>query len=697
MATLTITDFRYGMDRRRKRTAGVAGTLWLGKNCHISRGGDIERAKRFADTYSLEDLNTHGLAALGTQLYTFGSVARPDDLDSAIGYQRLESPNASVMAAVLDSKPVDGKLYVIARYVDGNIYHFYDGSRVADWDTVAASGGGFNLIATELARLIDENPNVSATSAGEAITITGNDNDTAFTCTASTSNNGVISDETATAVLTQANSPATERSRGYITIQVTGGSYSPGVNRITNVGFFALFIPTIPYGAALNVNWQGSNAATAAALAAAINTNLSLIGTATAVGDTVTVQLSINAPAEDAFVNFVATGAGNVTTVVSDEIGAVAANPGQPQISTVTLGGTFEATDRFIVTIDGTEYSVAGNALLTGDTVFANRKRVWSTANSLNRYSKIATPTDWTDANVASGAGFINVASDSGGADRLVGQARFGQQTAVFSSQNIFFYNIGTDAEEFTIADTLENTGSRSGRAILSYGNIDVFYLDSSGIRSLQARSGTDTAISDDVGSMIDPFVLEYMATLSEATISRSIFIMEPRDGRLWCIIGGRIFVHSRFRQSKISAWTYYEPGFVCVDAARIGQRLYLRGDDDHVYVYGGLTGDEYPEDDELPVTVSLPFLTGQEPATTKQMTGWDIACTNRWTATVLVDPTDETKVLQAGTVAETNYHKPAATYPGLSTHMGLDLTCSKGGEASISMISLHYDKVEAR
>jgi hypothetical protein len=706
MAALTITDFRYGMDRRRKRVAGVPGTLWLGKNCHISRGGDIERAKKFADTYDLSALGTFGLCAVNQQIFVFGSGERSLDLPLAIGYQQLVAPNAEAMTAILDAKPIDGKIYAIAQYADGNVYHFYDGDRVTDWDTLALEGGSLDTVAAALAEAISADLNVDATSAGPVITITGVNSETTFTTAAYAVNGGAISDESTTVGTVQAAAPATPYVPGFYTIQITGGTSNPGTNRIRIVGLYAAGFPAAPYAATLNVNWQTSNSDTAIALAAAINANIPSLGTATAQSDTVTIaataaaaDLDLNSPLN---YSFGATLGGDVTVTLGQLSGTAAATDAQPQIDNVTLAGTYEPGDRWVVSINGTEYSVQGTTLSTGSAIFANRKRAWSPVDSLMRYSKVATPTDWTDANAASGAGFINIASDSGGADRLKGQARYNSLTAIFSDQNIYLYNIGTDAEEFSIADTLENTGTRSSRAILSFGNVDVFYLDRSGIRSLRARTGTDTAVSDDIGTLIDTFLLEYVDTLAESVVERAIFVMEPRDGRLWCIIGARIFVYTNFRQSKINSWTYYEPesggtALSISDVARIGQRLYVRAQNDHIYLYGGATGNEYPADDEMPAVVQLPFLTAQAPATAKQMTGWDIACTNRWTAEILVDPNDETKVINAGTLTETNYHKPAATYPGLTSHMAMNLTCSRGGEASISMISLHYEPVEAR
>ena len=46
MAYLSISDFKYGMDRRRERVAGTPGSLWTLENAHITRGGDMERCRK---------------------------------------------------------------------------------------------------------------------------------------------------------------------------------------------------------------------------------------------------------------------------------------------------------------------------------------------------------------------------------------------------------------------------------------------------------------------------------------------------------------------------------------------------------------------------------------------------------------------------------------------------------------------------
>src|SRR5262245_38388780 len=126
MGSITLKDFKFGQDNRRERVASLPGTLWNAENVQISRGGDIERPKRFVPTFTLPE-NTFGLGAVGSQLFVFGSVSTPAGLPNGVKYQQLAAPSGGDMTEIVDVKAFGGKLYVIARYDDGNIHHFYDG------------------------------------------------------------------------------------------------------------------------------------------------------------------------------------------------------------------------------------------------------------------------------------------------------------------------------------------------------------------------------------------------------------------------------------------------------------------------------------------------------------------------------------------------------------------------------------------
>lgn len=133
MAQYVVDNFRRGVDTRRPAYEPVPGTLRSAVDVHITSGGDIETRKAFVPLSPLPS-STHGLAAIGDTIYVFGSDAAPaSPLPSEYAYQQLAHPAAAAMTGVIDVEPFDGKPYVIAAYGD-DVYHFYDGARVLDYD-----------------------------------------------------------------------------------------------------------------------------------------------------------------------------------------------------------------------------------------------------------------------------------------------------------------------------------------------------------------------------------------------------------------------------------------------------------------------------------------------------------------------------------------------------------------------------------
>src|SRR3546814_17743406 len=79
------------------------------------------------------------------------------------------------MAEVLDVEVFDGKLYVIAEFTDGTIHHFYGGALVAAWNdgVVRAAMAGLEAMATQLAGFVNTDSALSASAAGQVVTIPG--------------------------------------------------------------------------------------------------------------------------------------------------------------------------------------------------------------------------------------------------------------------------------------------------------------------------------------------------------------------------------------------------------------------------------------------------------------------------------------------------------------------------------------------
>lgn len=227
MAYLLIEDFKGGVDRRRPIYAGKPGTLWECINAHISFGGDVEKAKAFVRLGSFSS-NTYALAARRGVLWTFGSddpsaVSTP----GGVQYQRLTHPEATTpMTEVLDIDLFNGEFYVIARFSDGAVLHFYAGTLVADWNDgiVRAYMGTLDAFCTILAALIDGAGNYIATSAGTVITVTASQNNMPFTIATLVTDMGGTDDQSITENTTQVAAPGVPQ----ITTFTLAGTFEPG-------------------------------------------------------------------------------------------------------------------------------------------------------------------------------------------------------------------------------------------------------------------------------------------------------------------------------------------------------------------------------------------------------------------------------------------------------------------------------------
>lgn len=181
MVYLAVGDFKYGMDRRRPQPVGIPGTLWVLKNAVLSRGGDIERCKKWVKTHDLpvnedEPFNaTRGLAVRNNQLTTFVWPPYEADFPYDVAVKALENPNGSgeedqLIDAI--ARPFDNKLFAIAAFADGNIFNYYDSARVADWETdVAPNLISKNSVAQRIANVLSVDPTVEVLAQEDRVVI----------------------------------------------------------------------------------------------------------------------------------------------------------------------------------------------------------------------------------------------------------------------------------------------------------------------------------------------------------------------------------------------------------------------------------------------------------------------------------------------------------------------------------------------
>jgi hypothetical protein len=672
------------MDRRRQRVAGAPGTLWTLANGVISRGGDIERVKSFAPTYSLP-AGTFGMYRIRKQLYVFGSQS-PPAMPSGVLYQQLAAPNSANMTRVLDVRSFSSKFYVIAEYDDGNLFHFYNGTRVTDWDTVADGNCDATTLADYLASKINNDAAVSATSAGTVVQIVANVAGTAFTISGAAVNKGSDNTQSITIATTQANVAAVAEVAATGSITITGGTATAGLNMITDVTVGA----TSLLSGGPSVNWAVNNATTAGALAAAINNQTARHGyTAAAVSAAITITAG---PGVGATINgstVTAVLSGNVTATTVNMAGGVTAVAPVAQICTATLGGLFESVDQYTITINGMNYVATGRASGTGIACLPSKNRIWSVAGTLLVGSALNTPNDFHTTTASSGFVAIDNSNVSEGNERLLGLAEYSAYLAVYSNNAIRLWSLNTDATQISFYKTIANTGTLASRAIVSLGSDDVFYLSGTGIRDLRPHDVVNVAFVNDIGTAIDPYVRSTVNSVNGVTLSQAVSVVEPIDGRVMMAIGGTIFVLSLFASSKINAWSYFNPGFQVTDWTVIGTQLYARSGNT-IYLYGGTQGTTYADATVL-TTAETPFLSANTPPNEKLIIDFDMASSGVWTIQLLTDPNDETKIITVGTATKVTYSEPNMGAAGRTTHFALKLTCQSAGFASISSFAVTF------
>lgn len=327
-----------------------------------------------------------------------------------------------------------------------------------------------------------------------------------------------------------------------------------------------------------------------------------------------------------------------------------------------------------------------------GSIAKTHRRKVYSPVGSILWFSELDVGNVFDTAE--SGSGFQNMSNHHSGSDVVRAMTTYNELLAIMSRRVIQIWDMQDDDANNAPFQTLTETGTRSPRSVQGFGDVDAFYLSDSGVRSLRARSGTNLAGVNDVGTPIDPLIREYIGTLTDAQVEDACSTVEPVDGRYWLALGGRIFVFSYFPTKKISAWSWYEPGFDITDLVTLNDRVYARAGD-VIYLYGGASNDSYGSDYD--VTAALPFLSGGKPGTFKNLNGMDLASTGTWNCKVLVDPNDEAQYIDVGDLQGVTWFDDGIGVPGHCTHISPVLVHRGAGQASVSQIGIHTDGAEEK
>lgn len=437
------------------------------------------------------------------------------------------------------------------------------------------------------------------------------------------------------------------RARGGFT--VLSGTNSAGVNKITSVKVNGVEILNTA------VDWATSHVATAAALAAQINSYTS-------------------SP------DYAATSSGASLVIIAD-------------------AGTGKTPNGYTV-----EVTVAGNVTVTTPTAMGGgeagtfnpgkyaltlKNKMYSVSASILNYSKVGDPTIVQPADDgAEGAGFINMSNNAAGSEQLTALGIFFGQLAIFSRKVIQIWAVEADDDNNVQLQVLYNTGTDAPRTVLQVNENDLLYLSRSGLRSLKSRDSSNAAYASDLGSAIDPLLRAARRIYGAAIASQAVSIFEPNEGRLFLAFGQDVWVYSFFPGGKVAAWSKYRPGFQITDFAVIEEALYARAGDT-IYRLGGTTGEEYAA---TTTTLILPWLSAKRPDDDKLAVAVNIVAAGTWKIYLNTNPRSPTAFKPIATVEGVT--APLMTIPldGESTHFQLKLVNERAEKAIVGAVSLEFE-----
>ena len=211
-----------------------------------------------------------------------------------------------------------------------------------------------------------------------------------------------------------------------------------------------------------------------------------------------------------------------------DFAGAVAATLAIGQREKIRFVGTWANGDtwtiRFTSTTSGDFTVGKGNiAGLTFASGFKLRNRMYLGVSTGFALSSNGDVTAWEEQDP--GAAVISFLSQFGPQDTVRAFASIQGRLAVFGGLSTQLWTIDADPANFALQQVLDNTGTIAAQSVKSIGDLDVMYLDSTGIRSLRAKESTLNASVNDIGTAID---LTIRAALVSYDASLACAVVEP-------------------------------------------------------------------------------------------------------------------------------------------------------------------------
>ena len=260
-----------------------------------------------------------------------------------------------------------------------------------------------------------------------------------------------------------------------------------------------------------------------------------------------------------------------VNTVIAPTGGANAATgTGMTYAFTISLtSSNGELTITLTDTLTGFQTQLgAGNVTgIIPTYIYTFSNKVYVLAGSTAYFSAVEAPTVWNDPNGA-GNGFITMSNYFSTNENLVAMAPYQGQALFVFRRLVQVWHTDPDPANYALVQTLPNIGTVAPESVQPVGDMDVYMLADTGVRSVRVRDASNNAIIADVGTPIDALLQPLLASLTDAQKATACGCVEPSSNRYWCYIPnpdgspGLIWVFSYFPSSQVAAWGTYSPSY---------------------------------------------------------------------------------------------------------------------------------------
>lgn len=640
MGYTVLKNFERGIDARRLLDCTESGALIDAKDCHITRGGEMEKRAAFVVIETLP-AGTIGFYAQDAQrFHVWGDAATaPAGLPASVTYHSIPHPDAFPLTAILAVEEFMGNLYVVARYSDNSTLHWWKGDLVRDFipGPVVIEGEEGDP------PIVVEPPPPSIPGAKP----------------------------TAQFIFTFASSGGGHLYGFYMTPPSAPLSASVSLVNYTSTSSSGVPVldKSIPRG-----DGTGSNIANS--IMNEINGYTSIPEcTAVAEGNKLIVTVQDASATYNGWrlsfagLNIVPNGGNPYVTFTGGK------DPVVPSTSVLYGSRTPPPTPAML------------GVTLLGTFALAHNRRMFTIDNVLLHFSMFDNPSRYDTLNTT--AGFIDHSTIAQSEPILVSAADYQDGIAVFGLRHVFIWKTDPIPTSFYKKQVLHNTGTASPHSVTAYSEGEVMYLDRDGIRSLRSRSGVDMVYSADLGTLIDSLVVAKMKTMTLDERYTNVFgEVDPRSGRLWMALKDTIYVLSYFPDTRIAGWTWYDNSAYPVDMLNANYEGIFWRSGDSIIAYGGATGDVY---DATEAVVRVPYIDAGKVATRKSWTGIDLALYGTWQIKAGFDATVPTALDLIANLTKSTYAQQKIAVNGDAPSMSLELRSTFLGPARVGNATVHY------